>query len=147
MVIGIIAILAMMAMPSLTEKIVRDQIVEAAKLADIAKPLVTIAWVRSRPLRMPIDNATADLPPADKIVSNFISSITVENGALHLQFGNNAHGALKGKILTLRPAVVEDTPLVPPAWVCAGGKVPDKMVIKGNDKTNIDKRFLPRNCG
>jgi type IV pilus assembly protein PilA len=147
MVIGIIAILALMAMPSITEKIVRDQIVEAAKLADVAKGPVAAAWVASGAKKeMPANNAAAGLPAADKIVSNFISSLTVENGALHLQFGNSAHGALKGKTLTLRPAVVEDAPIVPASWVCADGKVPDKMVVKGIDKTSIDKKFLPRNC-
>jgi type IV pilus assembly protein PilA len=150
-VVAIIAILAMMAMPNVTDKLVRDQIVEAAKLADVAKGPVVAYWTMSNVLpstvrTMPLDNAAAGLPNADKIVSTHISSVTVENGALHLQFGNSAHGAIKGKILTLRPAVVEDAAIVPPAWVCSTGKVPNNMTLKGNDKTNIEKRFLPRNC-
>lgn len=150
-VVAIIAILAMMAMPNVTDKLVRDQIVEAAKLADIAKGPVHAAWLvsavpPSTVRSMPADNAAAGLPPADKIVNTHISSITVENGALHLQFGNSAHGAIKGKILTLRPAVVEDAPVVPPAWICSAAKVPNNMTLKGSDKTNIDKRYLPRNC-
>lgn len=150
-VVAIIAILAMMAMPNITDKLVRDQIVEAAKLADVAKGPVHAAWLisavpPSTVRTMPADNAAAGLPPADKIVSTHISSITVENGALHLQFGNSAHGAIKGKVLTLRPAVVEDASVVPPSWICSSAKVPDKMTLKGSDKTNIEKRFLPRNC-
>jgi type IV pilus assembly protein PilA len=150
-VVGILAILAMLAMPNFTDKIVRDQIVEAAKLADVAKGPVVAYWATSAVppstvRKMPLDNAAAALPNADRIVSNHISSVTVDNGALHLQFGNSAHGAIKGKILTLRPAVVEDAPMVPAAWVCASAKVPDKMTIKGGDKTNVEKRFLPRNC-
>jgi type IV pilus assembly protein PilA len=150
-VVGILAILAMMALPNFTDKIVRDQIVEAAKLADVAKGPVVAYWVTSAVppstvRTMPLDNAAAGLPNADKIVSNHISSVKVNNGALHLQFGNSAHGAIKGKILTLRPAVVEDAPMVPAAWVCASAKVPTNMTLKGGDNTNIDKRFLPRNC-
>ncbi len=150
-VVGIIAILALLAVPNFTERIVRNQIIEAAKLADIAKGPVVIYWVTSNVppstvRKMPTDNAAAALPNADKIVNTYISSVTVENGALHLQFGNSAHGAIKGKILTLRPAVVEDAPIVPASWVCSSAKVPDKMTLKGNDKTNIEKRFLPRNC-
>ena len=150
-VVAIIAILAMLAMPNVTDKLVRDQIVEAAKLADVAKGPVAAYW--AAPLvppntvrKMPMDNAAAGLPNADKIVNTHISSVTVENGALHLQFGNSAHGAIKGKILTLRPAVVEDTPIVPASWICSAAKVPNNMTLKGNDKTNIDKRYLPRNC-
>lgn len=146
-VMGIIAVLALMAMPSFTEKVVRDQIIEGAKLADIAKGPVAAYWVASGAKKeMPADNAAAGLPAADKIVSNLVSSVTVENGALHLRFGNSAHGAIKGKTLTLRPAVVEDSPIVPASWICGAGKVPDKMTAKGLDKTDIDKRYLPRNC-
>lgn len=150
-VVAIIAILALLAMPNFTDKIVRDQIVEAAKLADVAKGPVFAYWVTSNVppstvRKMPLDNAAAGLPSADKIVSTHISSVTVDNGALHLQFGNSAHGAIKGKILTLRPAVVEDAAVVPAAWICGAAKVPDKMTLKGSDKTNIEKRFLPRNC-
>lgn len=150
-VIAIIAILALMALPSYTEKIVRDQIVEAAKLADIAKGPVATAWANSvlppsTTRTMPADNAEAGLPEPDKIVNNYIRAITVEAGALHLQFGNNAHRVIQGKTLTIRPAVVEDEPMVPPAWICAAGKVPDKMEVKGNNGTTIEKRYLPRNC-
>ncbi len=150
-VVAIIAILALLAIPNFTDRIVRDQIVEAAQLADVAKGPVLNYWGASAippstVRKMPADNAEASLPKADKIVSNYINAITVEHGALHLQFGNSAHGAIKGKILTLRPAVVEDAPIVPPVWICATAKVPDKMTVKGSDKTNIEKRFLPRNC-
>ncbi|MFY7939450.1 MAG: pilin [Burkholderiaceae bacterium] len=149
--VGIIAILALLAVPNFTDRIVRDQIVEAAKLADVVKGPVVAHWLTSAVppstvRKMPADNAAAGLPNADKIVNTYISSVTVENGAVHLQFGNSAHGAIKGKILTLRPAVVEDAPVVPASWICSAAKVPDKMTLKGNDKTNIDKRFLPRNC-
>ena len=150
-VVGIIAILALLAVPNFTDRIVRDQIVDAAKLADVAKGPVVAYWVTSAVppstvRKMPVDNAEAALPNADKIVNTHIRSVTVENGALHLEFGNSAHGAIEGKILSLRPAVVEDAQIVPPVWICSTAKVPDKMTLKGNDKTNIDKRFLPRNC-
>lgn len=143
-VVAIIAILALMALPNLTDKIVRDQIIEASKLADVAKGPVAASWALSK--KLPADNAEAGLPVAEKIVSNFISSVTVQNGALHLRFGNSAHSAIKGKTLTLRPAVIDDAPVVPVTWVCAQGKVPDKMTLKGSDNTNIDKKYLPLNC-
>jgi type IV pilus assembly protein PilA len=150
-VVAIIAVLALMAVPNFSDRIVRAQIVEAAILADIAKDPVMAYWrtsaVPPNTVRhMPPDNSAAALPNADKIVSKYISSVTVENGSLHLQFGNSAHSAIKGKILTLRPAVVEDAPIVPASWICSAGKVPNNMTLKGNDKTNIEKRYLPRNC-
>ncbi len=143
--VSIIAILAMIAVPSIQERLVREQVVEAAKLAgDVVKGRIADYWRANN--EMPADNAAADVPASDKIVGNFVSAVTVEAGAIHIVFGNNANGAIKGHTLTLRPAVVPDTPVVPPAWVCAAGKVPDKMEVQGKDRTDIESRYLPVNC-
>jgi type IV pilus assembly protein PilA len=143
-VIGVVAILALMAVPSFQEKIVRDQIVEALPLADIAKAPVAASWSLGLPL--PDSNEAAGLPPADRIVSNLVSSVSVQGGAINVTFGNHANSALKGKVLTLRPAVVADAPIVPVAWVCGNSTPPDKMTVKGENKTNIPAAFLPLKC-
>ena len=143
-VVAIIAILALVAMPSYQGKIVRDQIVEGATLASVAKTPIAAAWLLTQTL--PLDNAAASLPVADKIVSNLVSNVAVENGAIHLTFGNRANGPIKGKVLTLRPAVVEDAPIVPVSWVCGHAAAPDKMTAKGLDKTDIPVAYLPFNC-
>jgi type IV pilus assembly protein PilA len=57
-----------------------------------------------------------------------------------------ASNSIKGKLLTIRPAVVEDSPIVPVAWVCGNSAVPDKMTAKGVNKTNIPPLFLPLKC-
>ncbi len=143
-VIAVLAILALIALPTYTDKLIRDQIVEALPLADLAKAPVGGAWHSGQPL--PADNAAAGLPPADKIVSTLVSSVTLRDGAIHIQFGNRAHGALKGKTLTLRPAVVEDTPVVPVSWLCGKAKAPEKMTAKGEDRTDIPMGLLPLRC-
>ncbi|MGM9486127.1 pilin [Ideonella sp. YS5] len=142
--LAIIGILAVMAVPSIQARLVREQIVEGAKLADVAKPPIAAAWAASA--AMPADNEDAGLPVAEKLVGTYVSAVTVENGAIHLTFGNSANGAIKGRVLTLRPAVVPDTPLVPVAWVCAGGRVPGKMVAQGTDRTDVQDVYLPLNC-
>jgi type IV pilus assembly protein PilA len=143
-VLAIIAILALMAVPSYIEKIVKDQIVEALPLADLAKGPVAASWAALQIL--PDNNEAAGLPPADKIVSNFVRSVLIQNGAIHVTFGNRASGAIKDKILTLRPAIVADAPVVPVAWVCGNAAGPDKMTVKGENKTNIEEKFLPLKC-
>ena len=143
-VMVVVAVLALIALPGYQDQIVRKQIADALPLADIAKPPVALAWAMTLPL--PANNADAGLPVADKIVNNFISSVSVQDGAINILFGNSANGTIKGKILTLRPAVVEDTPIVPITWVCGYGKVPDKMTLKGENKTNIPMGFLPFAC-
>lgn len=143
-VLAIIAILSLMAMPNFSDKIIKDQIVEALPLADIAKPPIALAWAAGLPF--PADNIAAGLPPPDKIVSNYVSSVVLNNGAIDITFGNRAHGQIKGKILTLRPAVVEDTPVVPIAWVCGNATAPDKMTIHSTNNTNIPAGYLPFKC-
>lgn len=143
-VVAIIAILALMALPNLSGKYIRENIAEAMPLAKIAKEPVAAAWAATK--TMPDDNASAGLPAADKIVNNVVKSVTVEGGAIHIVFGNRANGALQGKTLTLRPAVVEDAPIVPVAWVCGHAKAPDKMTALGTDKTDIPPAHLPVNC-
>lgn len=144
MVVAVIAILAMIAMPSYQGKLVRDQIVEGSALGNLARGPIAATWAASKTL--PVDNASIALPAPDKIVSNLVRAVTVQDGAIHITYGNRANGALKDKTLTLRPAVVEDAPIVPVAWVCGGASVPDKMVVKGENKTDIAKEYLPLNC-
>jgi type IV pilus assembly protein PilA len=143
-VVAIIAILAMMAVPNLQDRRVREQIAEAMPLADIAKPPVALAWAAKLPL--PADNTAAGLPAADKIVSDLVQSVELRNGAIHITFGNRANGALKGKVLSLRPAVVEGEPIVPITWVCGNASAPNKMTLKGDDRTTIAPQFIPLRC-
>ena len=143
-VVAVIAILATIAVPSIQERLVRQQIVEAMALADIAKAPVAAAW--SLEHKMPADNAAAGLPAADKIVSNLVTGLVVEAGAIHVTFGNRASAAIRGKTLSLRPAVVDDAPIVPVAWVCGHAAAVDKMSAKGTDRTSVAANFLPLNC-
>lgn len=143
-ILGIVAILALMALPSYQDKFIRDQIAEALPLADIVKAPAAAAWTATQ--TFPVDNAAAALPPAEKIVNNFISSVAIQNGAIHITFGNRVNAQIKGKILTLRPAVVEDAPIVPVTWVCGNAPAPDKMTVKGENKTDIPVGYLPFRC-
>jgi type IV pilus assembly protein PilA len=143
-VIAVIAILALIALPAFMDKLVREQIAEALPLAEIAKRPIGAAWSAGQPL--PADNSAAGLPVADKIVSTLVSSVTVQDGAVHIVFGNSAHRTLKGKTLSLRPAVVEDAPVVPVAWICGMASAPAKMTLKGANRTDIAAGFLPPRC-
>jgi type IV pilus assembly protein PilA len=109
-VVALIAILALLAVPSMQSRLVREQIVEAVRLADIAKAPIAASWTHDH------------------------------------SFGNQATAAIKGKTLTLRPAIVEDAKVVPVAWVCGNARPPDQMTVQGTNRTDVDKNFLPLNC-
>lgn len=143
-VLAVMAILALMAVPNFSDKIVRDQIVDALPLADLAKGPMAASWATAK--TFPADNEKAGLPAADKIVNNFVSSVQVRVGAIDITFGNRANGHIKGKVLTLRAAVVDDAPIVPVTWVCGYAAAPDKMTMLGLNNTNIPANYLPLKC-
>jgi len=143
-VVGIVAILALMAIPTYQDKFIRDQVAEALPLADLAKPPVALSWAVLQ--TFPADNAAAGLPVAEKIVNNFIGSVAIQGGAINITFRNKANRAILGKVLSLRPAVVEDAPIVPVTWVCGYAIAPEKMTVKGENKTNIPPGYLPIRC-
>ena len=143
-VVAIIGILAMIAIPSSIGRIVKEQVLAAIPLADIAKEPIAAAWKATKTL--PINNEEAGLPVPEKVVSNFVSALIVQDGVIHMTFGNKAHPQIKGKILSMRPAVIEESQVVPIAWVCGNAKAPDKMTVKGENKTTVSADYLPLAC-
>ena len=143
-VIAIVVILALIALPGVPDKLIRERIVEGMKITDIVKPPIAAAWAASGTL--PVDNAAAGLPAADKIVNEFVSSVAVESGAIQVTFGNRANVAIQGKVLSLRPGVVDDARIVPVSWVCGFAEAPRPMTVRGLNKTDVPLRYLPLNC-
>ena len=144
MVLAVIATLALVALPSYIDRIVRQQIGEALPLADLAKPAVEAAWRAGLPL--PRDNAAASLPPPEKIVNQVVQSVTLEDGAIQIQFGNRAQHSLQGKVLTVRPAGVADARVVPVTWLCGKAPAPPQMTAQGQDRTSVPPAYLPLRC-
>ncbi|MBI4997591.1 MAG: pilin [Rhodocyclales bacterium] len=143
-VLAVITILALMAVPSYLDKVVKAQIEAALPLADIAKRPIAAIWSATQ--EMPADNEAAGLPVAEKIVNNYVSAVTVTDGVIDVTFGNRASKAIAGKVLSLRPAVVEDAPVVPVAWVCGNAEAPEKMTVMGQNRTDVDPLYLPIEC-
>jgi type IV pilus assembly protein PilA len=142
--VAVLAILATLALPSFQGPMVRQQIVDSSTVINVGKSAVSAKWAATQ--KLPADNLEAGLPEADKLVGNHVSSIHVEAGALHVVFGNQVNGVIKGKTLTFRPAVVDSAPMVPVAWVCGHAATPDRMSAKGSNRTDVDPKYLPLNC-
>lgn len=143
-VIAIISILALMALPSYYYKMVGDQIGSITPLLTVAQAPVAASWTATQTL--PDDNAAAGLPSADKMVGNYVSSVNIQNGAINVTFSSRAMPALNGKVLSYRPAVVIDAPIVPVTWVCGNATAPPKMTVQGVNQTTISVAYLPRGC-
>lgn len=143
-VIAIIGILAAMALPSLFGQTTRKQVLDSMPLAEIAKNGVANYYQKNG--EMPANNEAANIPEPKKLVGNFVSAVTVNNGAVTITFGNSVSSALKGKQLTIRPAYMKDTPITPISWVCAARAVPKDMTVAGTNVTNVPLESIPFKC-
>lgn len=144
MVVAVVAVLALMALPSYQDRMLRTQVKEGQAMVEFVKQAVAVHYALKK--TMPADNAAASVPPGDRIVSTNVAKVIVVDGAVNIVYGNKANKAIAGKTLTLRPAIVEDFPQVPIAWVCGKAKVPDKMTAQGADATNIPAIATPLDC-
>ncbi len=146
---AIIAILALMTIPMFFAKIPREQVEESLPLAKIAKDKVAEYYSNSKTGVLPANKEAAGLPEANKLVSKYVTAVTVADGAVTMTFGNESNGKINGKRLTWRPAIAKDTPLAlkwPLDWFCASKKVPDTMNVGGVNVTDVPRDVLPVEC-
>lgn len=144
LILAVIGILGAMAIPGLQDTMLKKQVKEGLDLAGVAKKGVQSYWSANG--EMPGDNKTAGVPAKDKIVGSMVKEVAVDQGAIHIVYGNNASKAIEGMKVTIRPAVVKDEPSVPIAWICAKLPIPDKMEVRGQDQTDIPAKWLPIEC-
>ena len=100
---------------------------------------------------VPKNTVKVEGPDADRVLKLMNRRYTFgHHGAIGrswLRFQITAlYGALQGMTLSLRPAVVEDSPIVPVAWICGFAPAPEKMTVMGSNRTNLPKGWLPVNC-
>jgi type IV pilus assembly protein PilA len=143
-VVAIIGILASVALPSYQDYTIRAQVTEAFSLASEIKG--SVQEFRKDRGRLPQTNAEAGVPEPGQLIGNFVTAIDVQNGALSIHFGNNVNATIAGKILTLQPLVVTGSPASPMSWRCGLGNVPQGMETVGDNRTDVDPKFLPSMC-
>ncbi|MDR1647990.1 MAG: pilin [Zoogloeaceae bacterium] len=144
LVLLLFSILLLFALPSWQEQAVRRQVREALAMINDIKTLESQHYRLTN--SFPVDNASAGLPASDKFVGLYVREIRVENGAIHIAFGNRGHARLQKQILSLRPAIVLGEPLVPIAWICGRSRIPDGMTTVGTDRTTLPNLLLPLDC-
>jgi type IV pilus assembly protein PilA len=103
-VVAIISILATIAVPTYQDRIVQAQIQEALVLAETLQP--TLAAFYKTTQTFPANHQGVNLPPPQHLIGNYVKSIAVEQGALHITLGHRSNLHIRDKVLTVRPAVV-----------------------------------------
>jgi type IV pilus assembly protein PilA len=143
-VLGIIAVLATLALPSFNSDATRKQVAESMALVEDYKKLV--AYYQKGTQVFLQDNKEAGIPAPEKLLGNYVSKIELKDGAFHLTFGNKAHPSIKNKILSVQPIMVKDSPESPISWICGKAGVPEGMVAVGENRTDLEIKDLPLGC-
>lgn len=143
-VVAIIGILASVALPSYSQYTLKAHMAEPIMYAGNLKQPITEYYTHH--LSFPENNDQAGIPSFDKMMTNKIQSVTIDNGAFHILLGHDIPRPLQGKYLTFRPVVVEGSPTSPISWVCGYDEPFEGLVAMGENKTNVDKQFLSGNC-
>ena len=143
-VVAIMGIFATMALPQYGMQYSRGKMDEAISLGDIAKKSIQAYYLEH--VSFPKDNSSANLPEPNKLIGNYVESVEISKGAIHMQVGNKLGGVLSGKLISLRPVVVSGSPESPISWICGYDSPVEGMQVIGENKTNIPKEFLPARC-
>ena len=144
-VIAIIAILATLAIPSQTGAITQRKVLESYELVTPYKNNIE-NYFKLHAGEFPNNNEEAGLPEPRKILWNYLEKVEVREGVMHLYFGQKMPSVLHGKILSVRPIFVKDSPNSPLSWICGHNEVPAGMTGAGINLTDLEMMFLPGRC-
>ena len=100
-VVAIIGILAAIAIPAYQDYTIRAQVSEGINLSAGAKAAVTEYFQDVGTL--PLDNPEAGIASPDEIVGRYVTSVTVANGVITVQYGSLANPIIENRQVVLRP--------------------------------------------
>ncbi len=143
-VVALLTMFATMALPLYPQRIAQTQVEEALLVAAPIQSAINRFYAETQ--KLPADLAALGLPTAAMWRGNFVTRIAVADGAIHVHLGQKAHALLHDRVVSLRPAVVADAPVVPIAWVCGLATVPDGMAAAAANHTTAPPLGLPLRC-
>ncbi|MDQ8036783.1 MAG: pilin [Pedobacter sp.] len=143
-VLVILGILLSVAIPSYVVPLAKEQVDESLELVDKLKDRVESYYISQG--KLPFKAEEAGLPPADKLLGNYLRGVEYQNGAFNLKFGNKAVPLLQDKVVTVRAIIVPGSPGSPMSWVCGYSPVPTGMQAGDHDHTTVPAKYLDVKC-
>jgi type IV pilus assembly protein PilA len=146
-VVAIIGILAAIAIPAYQDYTIRSQVTEGLNLASAVKAGVaeTYAQTGEWPADLTGAGGDNDTPPSGK----YVSEITVEDGTISIEFGNDVNETINGEVLTLKPLVSENNDIV---WLCGNFTVDAAVADESPNGDSgaavewTEEKYLPQSC-
>lgn len=143
-VLVIIGVLLSIVIPTYIVPLAKEQVDESLELVAKLQPRVSLFYAVNG--KLPFTAEEAGLPPANKLLGNYVSAIDYQNGSFHVHFGNKAVPLLRDKVVSVRAIVVPDSPVSPMSWVCGYSPVPAGMTAGDHDHTTVPAKYLEMKC-
>lgn len=145
-VVAIIGILASISLPAYNRYFIRAKFAEILNLAPAIEKAIADYYAYTG--EMAINNKMAGLPEPEQLRTKYIDSITVEKGAIHFRMKDNIGLEENNKTLSLQPGILA---VYPPnatiIWLCGKSHIDNnKLLVFGENKTNIKAEYLPSSC-
>ncbi len=139
-VVAIIGILAAIAIPAYQDYTIRSQVTEGLSLASAVKASVAETYADTGEWPALLEDAGIDDAPVGK----YVTGITVDEGTIVIEYGDQANANIAGLTLSLKPVLSDNNDVV---WVCGLKTAPAGMTdTSGDADTTLLDKYLPSNC-
>ncbi len=140
-VVAIIGILAAIAIPAYQDYTIRSQVTEGLSLASAVKTSVAEVYADTGAWPALLEDAGID----DSPVGKYVTGITVDEGTIVIEYGDQANANIAGETLSLKPLLSENNDVV---WLCGLKSAPAGTMTdsSGDADTTLLDKYLPSNC-
>jgi type IV pilus assembly protein PilA len=143
-VVANIGILAAVALPAYQDYTIRAQVSEGMNMAAAAKAAVAETYLNRG--QAPANRLRAGMTatPGDTR-GKYVTGVTVTNGTISIQYGNEANTQIAGDNLTLTPYISVDRSV---SWRCGNALAPTTNLMPGAavGTTSVENQYLPSAC-